>query len=325
MAFKKEKYIFNTHTLKYEKAVVSWGTRIFRVFAFICASLVFSLIISTIAYSFFDSPKEKILRSELNGMKNQYEVLEQETYRLADVLNSLQYRDANIYRVIFESDPITKSAWEAGSGGVNKYKHLERYDNAELMIDISKKVDKLRKQMAIQSKSYDEIAELIKGKEQMLSSIPSIQPVANKDLERIASGYGMRIDPVYKIPKFHAGLDFTAPTGTDVYATGDGVVELVEFNYGGYGNQIIVNHGYGYRTRYGHLSKAKVRIGQKVKRGEIIGLVGSTGKSTGPHLHYEVLKTGDAVNPIYFFYNDVTDAMFAKIVDRSQNSGQTLD
>jgi murein DD-endopeptidase MepM/ murein hydrolase activator NlpD len=159
----------------------------------------------------------------------------------------------------------------------------------------------------------------------MLASIPSIQPVKNHDLERIASGFGYRIDPVYKVTKFHSGLDFTAPTGTEIFATGDGVVELVGFDYGGYGNEVVINHGYGYKTRYGHMSRTKARVGQKVTRGEVIGYVGSTGKSTGPHVHYEVLKSNEAINPIYFFYNDVTDAMFAKIVDRSQNSGQTLD
>lgn len=322
---KNEKYIFNAQTLKYEKAVVSWGKRLLNVFMFVCASVVFSLIISTVVYNFFDSPKEKILRTELNGMKEQYDILEKETSRLNAVLDGLQYRDGNIYRVLFESDPIPSSVWEAGSGGVNKYKHLEKFDNGELMTDVSKKVDKLKRQMAIQSKSYDEIATLIKGKEQMLASIPSIQPVKNHDLERIASGFGYRIDPVYKVTKFHSGLDFTAPTGTEIFATGDGVVELVGFDYGGYGNEVVINHGYGYKTRYGHMSRTKARVGQKVTRGEVIGYVGSTGKSTGPHVHYEVLKSNEAINPIYFFYNDVTDAMFAKIVDRSQNSGQTLD
>ncbi|MFN8309558.1 MAG: M23 family metallopeptidase [Chitinophagales bacterium] len=322
---KKEKYIFNTQTLKYEKAVIGWGTRLLRIFGFLCASLLFSLAISTVVYYFVDSPKERVLRTELNGLKDQYAILEEESNRLSTVLEGLQYRDANIYRVLFESEPIDRDVWEAGSGGVNKYRNLEKYDNSELMIGVSKRVDKLKRQMAIQSKSYDEIAELIKGKEQMLASIPSMQPVMNRDLERIASGFGMRVDPVYKVPKFHSGLDFTAPIGTEVHSTGDGVVETVEFNYGGYGNEIIVNHGYGYRTRYAHLSRTKARPGQKVKRGELIGYVGSTGKSTGPHLHYEVLKNNEAVNPIYFFYNDVTDAMFAKIVERSQNAGQTLD
>ncbi|MCW3126288.1 MAG: Peptidase [Bacteroidetes bacterium] len=322
---KNEKYIFNAQTLKYERAVVSWGKRLLNVFMFVCASVVFSLIISSVVYNFFDSPKEKILKSELSGLKEQYALLDKETARLNAVLDGLQYRDGNIYRVLFESDPIPSSVWEAGSGGVNKYKHLEKYDNGELMIDVSQKVDKLKRQMAIQSKSYDEIATLIKGKEQMLASIPSIQPVKNRDLERIASGFGYRIDPVYKVTKFHSGLDFTAPIGTEIFATGDGVVETVDFSYGGYGNEVVINHGYGYKTRYAHMSRTKARPGQKVTRGEVIGYVGNTGKSTGPHVHYEVLKSNEAINPIYFFYNDVTDAMFAKIVDRSQNAGQTLD
>ena len=322
---KNEKFVFNAQTLKYEKAVVSFGSRLLRVLGFVIASLVFSLIISSIAYMFIDSPKERIFRSELNGLKQQYNVLDNEVNRLSDVLEGLHYRDNSIYRVIFESEPISNDEWQAGSGGINKYKNLEKYDNSELMIDISKRVDKLKKQMTIQSASYDNITELVKGKEQMLASIPSIQPVSNKDLERIASGFGVRIDPVYKVPKFHAGLDFTAPTGTEIYATGDGVVELVEFNYGGYGNQVIINHGYGYKTRYGHMSRFAVRRGQKIKRGEKVGFVGSTGKSTGPHLHYEVLKDENAINPIYFFYNDLNDAMFAKIIERTKNAGQTLD
>lgn len=325
MAKKSDKYIFNTHTLKYEKAVVGWGKRLMNVFMFICASLVFSLIISTIVYNFFDSPKEKILRTELNGVKEQYEVLNKETDRLNAVLDGLQYRDGNIYRVLFETDPIPASVWEAGSGGVNKYKNLEKYDNGELMIDISKKVDKLKRQMAIQSESYDEIAKLIKGKEQMIASIPSIQPIKNKDLERIASGFGIRIDPIYKVPTPHMGLDFAAPMGTEIFATGDGVVEVVDFSYGGYGNEVIINHGYGYRTRYGHMSRTKAQVGQKVKRGEVIGYVGSTGKSTGTHVHYEVIRGGIPVNPINYFFNDVTDDMYAKMVERSQTSGQSLD
>jgi hypothetical protein len=325
MATKGEKYIFNAQTLKYEKAVVGWGKRLLNVFMFICASLVFSLIISSIVYNFFDSPKEKILRTELNGMKEQYDVLDKEVTRLNAVLDGLQYRDGNIYRVLFESDPIPASVWEAGSGGVNKYKNLEKYDNGDLMVDISKKVDKLKKQMAIQSKSYDEIASLIKGKEQMIASIPSIQPIKNRDLERIASGFGVRIDPIYKVPRAHQGLDFAAPTGTEIYATGDGVVQAVDFSYGGYGNEVLISHGYGYQTRYGHMSRTKAVPGQKVKRGEVIGYVGSTGKSTGSHVHYEVIRGGVPVNPIYFFYNDVTDAMFSKMVERSQSSGQSLD
>jgi murein DD-endopeptidase MepM/ murein hydrolase activator NlpD len=322
---KKEKFIFNAQTLKYEKAFVSIWTHILRIGGFVMASLLFSFIISSIAYTFIDSPKERILKSELSGLKQQYKLLQNQTDQMSEVLESLHYRDNSIYRVIFEADPLSSDVWQAGVGGVNKYRNLEKYDNADLMIDVSKHVDKLKRQMAIQSKSYDQIAELIKGKETMLASIPSIQPISNKDLNRVASGFGVRVDPVYKVAKFHAGLDFAAPIGTEIYASGDGVVELVEFNYGGYGNQVVINHGYGYKTRYGHMSKFAVRQGQKIKRGEKLGYVGSTGKSTGPHLHYEVLKNNEAINPIYFFYNDLDDDMFAKMIERTQNSGQSLD
>ncbi len=322
---KKQKYIFNTQTLSYEKAVVSWTARILRFLGFMVAALVFSLGISTIYYKFFDSPKEKILKAELNEMKDQYSILNQETQRLSEVLADLHYRDGNIYRVLFEADPINNDVWEAGSGGVNKYRGLDKYDNGEIIKDVAMKVDKLKKQMVVQSKSYDEIAEMIKNQQKMLSSIPSIQPIPNKKLERMASGYGWRIDPVYKIQKFHEGMDFTCPVGTEVHVTGDGVVETVNYSFNGYGNEIIVNHGYGYRTRYAHLSRFKATPGQKVTRGEVIAFTGSTGKSTGPHLHYEVIKNGNALNPVYFYYNDLKDADFEKMLELSNNPGQTLD
>jgi len=322
---KKDRFVFNTHTLIYEKAVVGWGTRIFRFLAFIVAAFMFSLAISTIYYRFFDSPKDKILKAELNEMQNQYYLVNREVDRLSGILDQLHYRDGNIYRVVFESEPIDKDVWQAGSGGINKYRNLEKYDNGELMKDIAMKVDKLKKQMVIQSKSYDEIAAMVTNKQQMLASIPSVQPILNKKLERVASGYGWRVDPVYKIQKFHEGMDFTCPIGTDVHVTGDGVVEEVNFTFGGYGNEIIVNHGYGYRTRYAHLSRFKVKVGQKVKRGDIIANTGNTGKSTGPHLHYEVLKNREAVNPVYFYYSDLKDADFQKMIEISNNPGQTLD
>ena len=326
MALKRnEKYIFNTHTLSYEKAVIGWGTRIFRFVGFIVAALVFSLAISTIYYKFFDSPKEKILKVEMNEMKDQYYLLNQEVDRLTSVLDGLHYRDGNVYRVMFEADPISEDEWKAGSGGVNKYRYLEKYDNGDLIKDLAVKVDKLKKQMVIQSKSYDQIADLIKNQQKMLSSIPSIQPIPNRNLERMASGYGWRVDPIYKIQEFHKGMDFTCPIGTAVHVTGDGVVETVDFNYGGYGNEVIVNHGYGYRTRYAHLSKFNARPGQKLKRGDVIAFTGNTGKSTGPHLHYEVLKNGDVLNPVYFYYNDLKDADFEKMLKISNNPGQTLD
>lgn len=321
----KEKFVFNTATLSYEKVVASWGSRLLKVFAFICASIVFSLGISSLAYMFFDSPKEKILKNEIFAMKDRYAILNKEASRMSDVLEELHYRDGNIYRVLFESEPIPDEVWQAGIGGVSRYRELEKYDNGELIKGLSLKIDKLRRQMAIQSKSYDQIAELVQNREAMLSAMPSIQPVTNKDLKRLASGYGVRTDPIYKISKFHSGMDFSAPIGTEVYVTGDGVVEMVEYSYGGYGNEIIVNHGYGYKTRYAHLSKFEVKTGQKLKRGDLIGRVGSTGKSTGPHLHYEVLKGGTAVNPAYFYFHDLKDEMFAKMLEMSSSEGQALD
>jgi hypothetical protein len=323
--FKNEKYVFDPLTLSYEKAVVGWGTRILRLFGFLSASLVFSLAISSIYYSFFSSPKEKVLRNELNIMQDKYKILNQETDRLSAILDELHYRDGNIYRVLFEADPIDDAEWMAGSGGVNKYRELEKYESGELIKDLSMRLDRLKKQMVVQSKSYEQIAELIKNQQQMLSSIPSIQPVKNRDLKHIASGFGYRTDPIYKITKFHAGMDFTAPVGTDVFATGDGTVETVNYSFGGYGNEIVINHGYGYKTRYAHLSRFNVRVGQKVKRGEKIADIGNTGKSTGPHLHYEVLKAGSAVNPVYFYYSDLNDAQFTKVLEMSDNPAQSLD
>lgn len=322
---KNEKYVFNTQTLSFEKAVVGWGTRILRTIGFLAAALVFSLAISTIYYNFFDTPKEKQLKAELNQLRSQYSLLNEEVGRLSEVLNGLHYRDGNIYRVMFEAEPINKDVWEAGSGGVSKYRYLDNYDNGEIIKDVAQKVDRLKKQMVIQSKSYDEIAGMMQNKQKMLSSIPSVQPILNKSLERMASGFGWRIDPVYKITKFHEGMDFTCHVGTEVHVTGDGVVETVNYSYQGYGNEIIVNHGYGYKTRYAHLSRFKVRPGQKVVRGEVIGYSGSTGKSTGPHLHYEVLKNGNAVNPAYYYYNDLKDADFQKMLEMSNNPGQTFD
>lgn len=322
---KNEKYVFNTQTLSFEKAVVGWGTRILRAIGFLIAALVFSLIISAIYYRFFDTPKEKQLKAELAIMKDKYSVLNEEVDRLNAVLENLHYRDGNIYRVIFESEPIDDDVWKAGSGGVAKYSFLEKYDNGELIKSLLQKVDKLKKQMVIQSKSYDEVAEMIKNQQKMLTSIPSVQPVMNKKLERMASGFGWRIDPVYKIVKFHEGMDFTAPVGTEVFATGDGVVESVNYSFKGYGNEIVINHGYGYKTRYAHLSRFKVRTGQKVNRGDVIGNVGNTGKSTGPHLHYEVLKNGQAVNPVYYYYNDLKDADFVQMIEKSNDPGQTFD
>jgi len=245
--------------------------------------------------------------------------------QLDKVLLSMEERDDNVYRAIFEAEPIDQNLRQGGVGGVNRYKYLEGYEYSDLPIDLNQRLDRLAKRMVVESKSLDEVINLAKGKEKMLSSIPAIQPVANKDLKRMASGYGYRIDPHYKVRKHHDGMDFTASTGTEVYATGDGKVTRADANSSGYGNHIRIDHGYGYVTLYAHLSKIKVKAGQKVKRGDIIGLVGNTGKSMGPHLHYEVRKEGQPINPINFYFNDLTPEEYAKLIELSNNASQSFD
>jgi len=322
---KKVKYYYNTLTLRYEKYEVSLRTIFLRIIGLISAVLVFSFIIVVIAYSYLDSPKEKALKREISELQLQYDNLNQQLDQMQLVMGDLQDRDDNIYRVIFEAEPIPSSVRQAGSGGMNKYRDLMDYENSELMVSTSQKLDQIRKGLYIESKSYDEISALIKKKEEVLASIPAIQPISNKDLKHIASGFGMRIDPIYKIPKMHEGLDFAANTGTPVYATGNAMVTTVEYGSTGYGNEIVLTHMVGYQTLYGHLSRIAVKQGQKVKRGDIIGYVGSTGKSTAPHLHYEVWKNGTKLNPISFFFNDLTPAQYEEMLKIADQSNQSFD
>ncbi|HNQ13817.1 MAG TPA: M23 family metallopeptidase [Bacteroidia bacterium] len=322
---KKAKYYFNTHTLRYEKIVVSIRKRFFRVLGFIATALVFGTLIVVLAYSYIDSPKEKQLKAELEQMRLQYEILNKRTARSERILADLQQRDENIYRVVFEAEPIPLSIRRAGFGGLNRYAHLEGSNNAELLINSSNKIDQLEKQLYLQSKSMDEIFSLAKGKSQMLASIPAIQPVANKDLTRVASGFGYRIHPIYKTRMMHTGIDFTAPSGTEIYATGNGVVKKIEYAGRGYGNSVIISHGYGYETLYGHMSKITVKQGKRINRGDVIGYVGNTGTSTAPHLHYEVIKGGNKINPINFFYNDLSPEEFEKVIEIASQSNQSFD
>jgi len=322
---KKIKYYYNTHSLRYERYEESLGRKILRVISLISAALVFAFIVMYLAYTYLDSPKEKVLKREISQMQLQYDILNQKEQQMAQVLSDLGDRDDNIYRVVFEADPVPRSEREAGFGGSNRYANLEDYDNSDLMIQTTQKLDQLRQQMYIQSKSYDELDKLIKNKKDLLSSIPSIQPIANRQLTRIASGFGMRIDPIYKVPIFHPGLDFVAPTGTPIHATGDGVIEEVNGGQSGYGNYVMIKHGFGYETLYGHMSRVNVRVGQKVTRGDVIGFVGSTGRSTGPHCHYEVIKDGKKINPINFFSSDLTPEEYQKILELSERSNQSFD
>lgn len=321
----KAKYYFNPHSLKYERVLLPLKNRLLRFAGWLAAALVFSSIIILTAYNYLDSPKEKQLKREINELTFQYEILQKRVAQAEAVLREIQHNDDNIYRVIFEAEPIPSTIREAGFGGVDKYKALSGYDNSQLMVETNMRIDKLLKQLYIQSKSFDEIFELAKSKNEMLASIPAIQPVSNKDLTRIASGFGYRIHPVYKTTMMHTGIDFTAPVGTEVYATGNGTVSIIERNGKGYGNSVTIRHGFGYETLYGHLSKILVREGQKVKRGDVIGLVGNSGLSTAPHLHYEVMKNEIKINPVNFFYNDLTPEQYERILEIASRANQSFD
>ena len=321
----KVKYHFNTHTLKYERVVIGWRKRFLRILGWFATAVVFGVLIMVFAYNFFDSPKEKRLKRQLEETNFQLELLDQRADQVAAVLKDIQERDNTIYRVIFEAEPIPESVREAGFGGIDKYRSLRDYYNPEELINITKKIDKLSKQLYVQSKSFDEVWSLVKSKADMLASIPAIQPVSNKDLTRVASGYGWRIHPIYKTEKLHSGMDFTAPVGTEIYATGSGTVSKVELNGRGYGHNVIINHGFGYETLYGHMSKIAVRAGQKVSRGDLVGYVGNTGTSSGPHLHYEVRKNNNPVNPVNFYYNDLSPEEYEKMLELSSRAGQAFD
>ena len=322
---KKIKYRFDPHNLQYVHVKTSTWIKILQVFGFISASVVAGFIFLTLAYSFMDSPKEKLLRREIAQYKMQMELLDEKAKKVELVMASLEERDDKIYREIFGAEPINDAVRKAGVGGNDRYKTVKNFDNAKTIVKLHESLDQINRRMYIQSKSYDELTKLAKAKNAMLMSIPAIQPVANKGLKRVASGFGSRIDPIYRTQKFHAGMDFTSPIGTPVTTTGDGVVEIVESKQWGYGNCIVINHGYGYKTRYAHLKKFKVTRGQKVKRGEVIGYVGSTGKSTGPHLHYEVMKNNEPVNPANYYYSDLTPEQYEAILKLSNAHNQSFD
>ncbi len=322
---KRTKYFYDKKTLSFKRIEKTWKTRLKNILVFISASSFFGLLMVIAAFNFFDSPKEKMLKRELDKLALEYELMDKDLVQLAAVLENIKDRDDNIYRVIFEADPIPNSIRKAGIGGVNRYKDLEGFDNSDLLISTSKKIDQISKQLYIQSKSFDEVIDMALKKSEMMASIPAIQPVKNKELKRIASGYGRRIDPYYKKLKFHYGVDFSAPKGTPIYATGNGTVAKVKKSRRGFGNHVVINHGFGYESLYAHMTKYTVRKGQKVKRGDIIGYVGSTGKSTAPHLHYEVHKDGKKINPVYYFHNDLSPEEFDRMLELSSQENQSFD
>lgn len=322
---KKIKYYYNTNTLRYEKLETPLRVKLLRIFGFLAAAFVTAALISYVAFQFIGSPKEKILQRQNENLKDRYAVLDHQLEAIRQQMAELEKRDNNVYRTIFEANPIPDSARAKALEMQQEIATVAKMDDYELVNSIITSLDSLSKRIQVQKASYDEIDKLVANKEQLLSHTPAIQPVSNQDLTRVASGFGYRIDPIYKTTKMHAGIDFTAPQGTPIYATADGRVSTAGNTGNGYGNHVIINHGYGYETLYGHMVRVKARNGQQVKRGEIIGWVGSTGKSTGPHLHYEVHKNGSKIDPVYFFYNDLSPEQFDLILKRAAASNQSLD
>ncbi|MBU1368026.1 MAG: M23 family metallopeptidase [Bacteroidetes bacterium] len=319
------KYIFNHKTLSYEKYQPGWRQYMMRVISYLLSTAAFAVVIVVVAFNFLGSPKERMLQRELSFAKLQYKILSDRLSGMEDLLAEMQERDDNIYRVIFEAEPIPQSVRRAGYGGVDRYDKLTGYRNSEIIMDVAKRIDQVASQLYVQSKSYDEVFEMAHNKAAMLSAIPAIQPVKNTDLKRISSYFGIRTDPFYKVNKFHHGVDFSAPVGTEVFATGDGKVVSVSKSKWGYGNTVVIDHGFGYETKYSHLHEFKVRKGERVNRGQLIATMGNTGKSTAPHLHYEVHKNGRPVNPIHFFFNDLTPEQYELVLELSALPTQSMD
>jgi len=322
----KIRYRYNTKTLSYEKAVTPIRTRVFRVISFLGTASVIGAIAVFIAFKFFGSPNEKQLQRKLDRMKLQYDLLNRRADNMDSVLTDLEDRDNNSYRVIFEAEPIPDDIRRAGFGGAERYNSLEGMgDLSDVMIALTKKYDRIEKQMYIQSKSYEDVLKMVKGRENMLASIPCIMPISNRDLRHEPGGFGWRIHPIYKTPEFHPGMDFAAPQGTEIFATANGVVTVADDKSQGYGNHVVIDHGYGYETLYGHMVKFIVVVGQQVKRGQVIGYVGTTGLSTAPHCHYEVHKNGQIMNPINYYQLDLTPEQYEMIIKQSEQNSQSFD
>jgi murein DD-endopeptidase MepM/ murein hydrolase activator NlpD len=324
---KRVKFYYDAEKLAFKQIVTKNSTKIAYALLFLVSSTLFGFLSFFILNmtSFFETPKSKLQARELEIMKLNYNLLNRKIAVMEEGLSAIEERDNTIYRVYFNSAPISNEVRRAGLVGKNNYKDLEDFNNSDLILSSSKKVDEIMKALAIQSVSLDEITKLAKQKALLLKSIPAIQPIKNEELKHMASGFGYRSDPFTKIRKFHNGMDFSAKSGTPIYATGDGVVKKADGTVSGFGNHIEINHGYGFMTLYAHLSKYKVRAGQKVKRGDIIGYVGSTGRSEAPHLHYEVHKNGKVVNPLNFYYGSISAKEYVLITKLANQENQSLD
>jgi murein DD-endopeptidase MepM/ murein hydrolase activator NlpD len=323
----KVKYYYDPETLSYRPIGVTNKNRISNFVLFILSSFLlglFSLLI-LLNSDWINTPAEMAQKRLIQNYELQFDILNKKLTQIESVVDNIEERDNNLYRVYFEASPIPEAQRRAGFGGVNRYKDLEGYDNSELIINTSKRLDILSKQTVVQSRSLDEIERLASNKAALLEAIPSIQPIKNKDLTRMASGYGYRNDPFTKKRRFHWGMDFTAKKGVPVYATGTGVVKRADNRASGYGNHIRIDHGFGYVSLYAHLSKYNVRRGQKVKRGDLIGYVGNTGRSSGPHLHYEIFKDKKRINPLNFYYGNLSQKEFDVLVTQAKQENQSMD
>ena len=323
----KVKYYYDPETLSYRPIEITNKKRISNVVLFLLASFVFGLssLLILLNSDWINTPAEISQKRALENYELQFEILSKKLNQIEAVVENIEERDNNIYRVYFEASPIPEEQRRAGFGGVNRYKNLEGYDNSDLIINTTKRLDVLSKQTVVQSRSLDEIERLAENKAELIEAIPSIQPIKNQDLTRMASGYGYRTDPFTKKRRFHYGMDFSARKGTPIYATGNGVVKRADNRSSGYGRHIRIDHGFGYISLYAHLSKYNVRRGQRVKRGDIIGYVGNTGRSVGPHLHYEIFKDKKKINPLNFYYGNLSQKEFDALLTQSRLENQSMD
>ena len=323
----KVKYYYDHDTLSYREIKVTNKNRISGVLLFLLASFFFGItsLLILLNSDIINTPSEVAQKRSIKNFKLQFDILNKKLGQLEKVIANIENRDNNLYRVYFEASPIPEEQRRAGFGGINRYKDLEGYDNSDLIINTTKRLDILTKQTVVQSRSLEEIESLAKNKASLIEAIPTIQPIKNKDLTRVASGYGYRIDPFTKIRRFHYGMDFTAKRGTPIYATGNGIVKRADNRSSGYGKHIRIDHGFGYVSLYAHLSKYKVRRGQKVKRGDIIGYVGNSGRSVGPHLHYEILKDNKKINPLNFYYGNLSAQEYEALLTQSNQENQSMD
>lgn len=319
------RYRYNPERLEYEKVPLNWKDYLWWTTKALFIVGVISASSILIFNAFYESPRQVAQKEEIRFLKSQVHEMQNDMGEMEKVMTDIAQRDDAIYRNIFGAKPYPDYLRKPGIGGTDREKDLKGFQSSDLVISAKRKISELQRMMVSQSRSFDDVLELARNKNELLSSIPAIQPVRNEDLTRVASGYGWRIHPIYKVRKMHTGMDFTANTGTEIFATGDGVVKRVERKSNGYGRNVIIQHGYGYETLYAHMSEILVHEGQKVKRGEVIGLVGNTGTSVGPHLHYEVIKDGKKVNPAYFYFNDLTPEEFEELLDKAHRANQSFD